>query len=925
MAVIKCKMCGGELKILPASSICECEYCGSKQTIPITDDEKRLKLYERANKLRFENEFDKAAGVYESIVSEYQSEAEAYWGLVLCKYGIEYVDDPKTGKKIPTCHRSSFDSVMDDNNFDLVMENSDSVSRAVYREEAKQIEELRKGIVEVSSKEEPYDIFICYKETEDDGQRTIDSVIAQDVYNELVDKGYRVFFSRITLEDKLGQEYEPYIFAALNSAKVMLAFGTTYDHYNAVWVKNEWSRFLQLIEAGQKKTLIPCFKDIDAYDMPKEFARLQAQDMGKVGAIQDLLRGIDKIFGREKRAVPVPERSEIAGDSDATTKRGYLMLEDGEWEKAIHYFDHALDMDPENAEGHLGLFLAKRKYSNLDSYLEAQLNRLAGVSKKSVPACEIEEDAIKKIVEENVVPNYLKRREIEGLFKYGLEYESIVDGLKKEKKIYEDKDWKKAERFATGEIGAIIRSTKERHLSEIDKMIESETQKDQDKADQIRWAYDLFIKETENKVRDLRFQAEVKREQDYASLCTRMENAGTEEEYRSIITGFEKIGEYKDGEGKIKECEKQIEQIKVREQKQIADRKEAQKKRITLGIVAVVMIIVIIAGIITAIPIVERKQKYNQAMKLLDSQDYESAYSLLSELGKNDEIESSKYERAVNLLGSQDYESAYKLLSEIEKYDEIKSSKYDRAVKLRNAGDYEAAYKLLEGLAYKDSDKILGEIKVKNNRILLSKAEIGDIVKLGSYEQDNDLSNGEEDIEWIVLDKKGSSLLLISRFGLIYKQYLNNSAELSDTTWITCDLRKWLNNDFYKETFLDGEKELIIAKVADSENEFTTMDGQDDSLDRVFLLNAEEAEKYFERVLSKSVFTFKCYVTERARLQTEVGHYASSWLLRTDEDMQTCAYVDDAGQVHNRGMYPKEANVVRPAIWVNIDSALINQ
>ena len=59
MAIIKCKMCGGELKILPNSTICECQYCGSKQTIPNTDDEKRLKLYERANKLRFENEFDK--------------------------------------------------------------------------------------------------------------------------------------------------------------------------------------------------------------------------------------------------------------------------------------------------------------------------------------------------------------------------------------------------------------------------------------------------------------------------------------------------------------------------------------------------------------------------------------------------------------------------------------------------------------------------------------------------------------------------------------------------------------------------------------------------------------------------------------------------------------------------------------------------
>ena len=64
------------------------------------------------------------------------------------------------------------------------------------------------------------------KETDENGDRTIDSVMAQNVYDALTTKGYRVFFSRITLEDKLGQEYEPYIFAALNSAKIMLAFGT---------------------------------------------------------------------------------------------------------------------------------------------------------------------------------------------------------------------------------------------------------------------------------------------------------------------------------------------------------------------------------------------------------------------------------------------------------------------------------------------------------------------------------------------------------------------------------------------------------------------------------------------------------------------------------------------------------------------------
>ena len=279
MAVIKCKMCGGDLSIIEGASTAECEFCGSVQTIPKVDDEKKLTLFARANRLRASCEFDKAAGIYESIVADFPEEAEAYWGLVLCKYGIEYVDDPGTGKKIPTCHRSSYDSVMDDSNFEQAMENADIVAQKVYREEAKTIERIRKGILEVSSKEQPYDIFICYKETDPKGDRTLDSVLSQDLYSALTDKGYRVFFSRITLQGKLGEAYEPYIFAALNSAKVMLAVGTCYEYYNAVWVKNEWSRYLELMEKDKSKLLIPCYKGVDAYDMPREFRHLQAQDI----------------------------------------------------------------------------------------------------------------------------------------------------------------------------------------------------------------------------------------------------------------------------------------------------------------------------------------------------------------------------------------------------------------------------------------------------------------------------------------------------------------------------------------------------------------------------------------------------------------------------------------------------------------------
>lgn len=144
MAIIKCKMCGGDLHIQPGSSVAECEYCETKQTVPNIDTEKKLALFMRANRLRTNCEFDKAAQVYESIVEAFPEEAEAFWGLVLCKYGIEYVTDPATKEKIPTCHRSSFDSVLDDTNFDLTLEYADSEARRIYRDEAKRIENIRK-------------------------------------------------------------------------------------------------------------------------------------------------------------------------------------------------------------------------------------------------------------------------------------------------------------------------------------------------------------------------------------------------------------------------------------------------------------------------------------------------------------------------------------------------------------------------------------------------------------------------------------------------------------------------------------------------------------------------------------------------------------------------------------------------------------
>mgnify|MGYP000022850665 CR=1 FL=1 len=83
MSIFKCKMCGGELHINPGESVAVCEYCGTTQTLPKLEHDRRVNLYDRANHFRRNNDFDKAAGIYEQILNEDKTDAEAYWSLVL--------------------------------------------------------------------------------------------------------------------------------------------------------------------------------------------------------------------------------------------------------------------------------------------------------------------------------------------------------------------------------------------------------------------------------------------------------------------------------------------------------------------------------------------------------------------------------------------------------------------------------------------------------------------------------------------------------------------------------------------------------------------------------------------------------------------------------------------------------------------------
>ena len=297
MSALICKMCGGDLEIREGMTTAKCPYCGTVQTLPKLGSGQRMRLFDRANHFRRANDYDKAMAMYEQILIEDQTDSEAYWSIVLCRYGIEYVEDPASHRRIPTVNRMQYTSVLADEDYKAALRYADVVQARIYEQEAAAIDGIQRGILQVSQREGPYDIFICYKEADEKGNRTRDSVLACELYHQLEQEGLKVFCSRITLEDKLGMAYEPYIFAALHSARIMIVLGTSPENFQAVWVRNEWSRYLSLIRNGEKKVLIPAYRDMDPYDLPKEFSHLQALDLSRLGFAQDLTRGIRKILG----------------------------------------------------------------------------------------------------------------------------------------------------------------------------------------------------------------------------------------------------------------------------------------------------------------------------------------------------------------------------------------------------------------------------------------------------------------------------------------------------------------------------------------------------------------------------------------------------------------------------------------------------
>ena len=423
----------------------------------------------------------------------------------------------------------------------------------------------------------------------------------------------------------------------------------------------------------------------------------------------------------------------------------------------------------------------------------------------------------------------------------------------------------------------------------------------------LRFADEGLKKELEGYIETINGRIETARKEEIYNEALVEMSANTESGYRSAAKTFQTIPGWKDADAlaaqcmekaeecRAKEAADRLEAERIAEQRRVAAEKSA-KKRKKIAAVVTPIVVVSIAFLIVLTKVIIPNGKYNSAVDLYNAGKYDEAIAAFQALnGYKDSTEQiAKCETAV------------------------KDEQYNAALDLYNAGKYNeaiTAFQVLNG--YKDSAEKAAEILFSKQKAALTDVSVGSTIKFGSYEQDNNTSNGKEEIEWIVLAKEDDKVLVISKYALDCQQY--NTSQ-TDVTWATCSLRTWLNGTFYYAAFGTDHQKLIISSTvtADKNPSYSTSPGGN-TTDKVFLLSITEVKKYFGSNSARQCQgTAYCYAQGANKADSGFCWW---WLRSPGSYSNVAALVDCDGFVSYRGKYVDRGNVaVRPALWINLGS-----
>ena len=404
----------------------------------------------------------------------------------------------------------------------------------------------------------------------------------------------------------------------------------------------------------------------------------------------------------------------------------------------------------------------------------------------------------------------------------------------------------------------------------------------------------------------------------------------TSEKYEEAIAAFKALNGYSDSVTKISECNTAIlEREYQKALKLMNEEKYEESIKAFRALNGYSDSATKISECKTAI----LEREYQKALKLMTSEKYEEAIAAFKALNGygdsttkisecNTAILEREYQTALKLMASEKYEEAVEAFKELNGYRDsdaqITECSYLKAEELRENGQYlEACRIYLTINGYRDVNEIIEKDGNIASAVIQLKFAVGNYVIFGNYPQTNDV-NDNSPIEWLVLESDGETALLISRYALDCKPYNKNK----DTTWETCTLRGWLNDEFFNKAFSADEKKSILQSnvSADKNPEYSTNPGNA-TKDKVFLLSIVEANKYF-----KSDDARKCAPTDYAIQQgahtSDIfkveGRWACWWWLRSPGyNSYSVAYINNGGSIDYNLVY-FSSGAVRPCVRVRL-------
>lgn len=354
-----CCGCGAKIGYDGIHALARCLSCGLIQSLPTNLDPGRVQLYNQAKERLHQNDCLGAKLIFQNIIASFPDDAESYWQVFLCEYGVQYVKDTK-------CGVNNYVITLSETNLEYPLENyyykqacykaPDDETRSFYRQQAKEIDELVCEIISRRIKDH-YDIFISYKSVRsENNQSTSDSKDAGELYESLMQRGYSVFQAEATMKDKIGvKRYEPYIYAAINSAKIMVLIASKQEYINAEWVKNEWMRYINRIRKAEDIQLIVVHGDFEIPKEIKEAPNVSFASIQSVAWKNEIVQGIMRLLTPDQEVALLEQASY------------YMKKKD--WDRARTCCDMVLDENFENSRAYLYLCMIESKKSNYADFL----------------------------------------------------------------------------------------------------------------------------------------------------------------------------------------------------------------------------------------------------------------------------------------------------------------------------------------------------------------------------------------------------------------------------------------------------------------------------------------------------------------------------------------------------------------------------